>query len=118
VPDLLHALDLYVQPSLLEGFGLSALEAMAAGKAVVASRVGGLPEVVSDGVTGILVPPSDPAALASAILSLLQDPARSARLGREGLARARERFPLKRMVGGWTELYRELLLFKGRREAA
>ncbi len=118
VPDLLHALDLYVQPSLLEGFGLSALEAMAAGKAVVASRVGGLVEVVEDSVTGDLVPPGAPEALARAIVRLLEHPARRERYGREGRARARERFPLERMVSGWTRLYRDLLALKGRREAA
>jgi glycosyltransferase involved in cell wall biosynthesis len=118
VPDLLQALDLYVQPSLLEGFGLSVLEAMAARRAVVASRTGGLPEVVADGVTGTLVPPGDPTALASEILNLLQDPSRRARLGEAGLARARERFPLEKMVRGWTRIYRELIAEKGRREAA
>jgi len=118
VPDLLHAVDLYVQPSLLEGFGLSALEAMAAGKAVVASRVGGLMEVVADSVTGDLVPPGNPGDLARGIAGLLEDPDRRERYGRAGQARARERFPLEKMVRGWTRLYRDLLALKGRREAA
>ena len=118
VPDLLHAVDLYVQPSLLEGFGLSALEAMASGKAVVASRVGGLMEVVADSVTGDLVPPGNPGDLALAIAGLLEDPDRRERYGREGQARARERFPLDKMIRGWTGLYRDLLALKGRREAA
>jgi glycosyltransferase involved in cell wall biosynthesis len=118
VPDLLQALDLYVQPSRLEGFGLSVLEAMAAGKAVVASRVGGLPEVVSDGVTGDLVPPGDPAALASAILALLMDPQRRRQMGGEGIARAARCFPLEKMVRGWTAVYREILSGTRRREAA
>jgi glycosyltransferase involved in cell wall biosynthesis len=118
VPDLLHAFDLYVQPSILEGFGLSVLEAMAAGKAVVASRAGGLPEVVEDSVTGTLVPPGEPAALASAILALLEDPVVRARMAEQGLSRARERFPLERMVRGWTDLYREVLFARARREAA
>jgi glycosyltransferase involved in cell wall biosynthesis len=118
VPDLLHALDLYVQPSLLEGFGLSVLEAMAAGKAVVASRVGGIPEVVRDSITGDLVPPGDPNALAAGILALLEDRVRRERYGREGLLRARNSFPLEKMVRGWTDLYRDLLARKGRKEAA
>jgi len=118
VSDLLHAMDLYVQPSLLEGFGLSALEAMAAGKAVVATRAGGLPEVVEDSVTGDLVPPGDPAALADRIVGLLEDSARRGRYGRAGQARARERFPIEGMVRGWTRIYRDLLALRGRREAA
>ena len=73
-----------MQPSLLEGFGLSALEAMAAGKAVVASRVGGLMEVVADSVTGDLVPPGNPEDLALAIAGLLEDPdRRSGTAGRD-----------------------------------
>jgi glycosyltransferase involved in cell wall biosynthesis len=111
-------MDLYVQPSLLEGFGLSALEAMAAGKAVVATRAGGLPEVVEESVTGDLVLPGDPAALAESIVALMEDPARRTRYGRAGQARARERFPLEKMVRGWTRIYRDLLALKGRREAA
>jgi len=118
VPDLLHAVDLYVQPSLFEGFGLSALEAMAAGKAVVASRVGGLMEVVADSVTGDLVPPGNPEDLACSIVRLLEDPDRRGRYGREGQARALERFPLEKMVRGWTRIYWDLLALRGRREAA
>jgi glycosyltransferase involved in cell wall biosynthesis len=118
VPDLLQALDLYVQPSLLEGFGLSALEAMASGKAVVASRAGGLPEVVVEGETGVLVPPGDAESLSRAILDLLEDPGRRSRLGEQGLARARQEFPMERMIQGWTGIYRELLARKGWREAA
>jgi glycosyltransferase involved in cell wall biosynthesis len=118
VPDLLQALDLYVQPSRLEGFGLAALEAMAAGKAVVASRAGGLPEVVEEGVTGDLVPPGDAGALAAAITRLLQDADRRERYGRAGRERAREKFPLRGMVRGWTNLYRELLSGSGSRRAA
>ncbi|MCI0567545.1 MAG: glycosyltransferase, partial [Acidobacteria bacterium] len=88
IPRVLQALDLYVQPSLSEGFGLSVLEAMASGVPVVATHSGGLPEVVRDGVTGDLVAPGDAALLAQRIHSLLEDPARCAAYGREGEGRA------------------------------
>ena len=74
MPRLLAAIDVYVQPSVNEGLSLSILEAMAAGKAVVATRVGGTGEVIADGETGVLVPPGSSAALAAAILRLLADP--------------------------------------------
>jgi len=75
-------------------------------------------EVVADSVTGDLVPPGNPGDLALAIAGLLEDPDRRERYGREGQARARERFPLEKMIRGWTGLYRDLLALKGRREAA
>ncbi len=117
IPDFLQAIDLYVQPSRLEGFGLAALEAMAAGLPVVASRTGGLPEVISEGLTGDLVPPGDPRALAEAILALLADPDRRTSYGALGMARAAESFPLEKMVRSWAEVYRAVLREK-RRQAA
>jgi len=105
----LKALDLYVQPSLAEGLGTSVLDAMACGLPVVASRVGGLPEAVADGETGLLVPPGDPSALATAVLELLRDPERAAAMGAAGRRRVEEHFTLERMVEGYLMLYRELL---------
>jgi len=118
VPLVLQALDLYVQPSLSEGFGLSVLEAMATGLPVVATHCGGLPEVVRDGVTGDLVPPGEASQLAQRIRALLGEPGRRAAYGRAGEQRARQEFPLERMVRGWSALYRELLRDKGWRAAA
>ena len=78
----------------------------------------GLVEVVADSVTGDLVPPGDAGHLARGIVRLLEDRDRRERYGREGLSRAQERFPLEKMVRGWTRIYRDLLASRGRREAA
>ena len=109
VPMVLAALDLFVQPSIYEGFGLSLLEAMAAGLPVVASRVGGIPEVIEDGHTGILVQPQDPAALAGAVVRLLGDTEGARRLGESAANRARERYSLSRVAQRVDDLYRDIL---------
>jgi glycosyltransferase involved in cell wall biosynthesis len=89
----LAAMDVVVQPSTaLESFGMALAEAQALGRPVIASRVGGMPEVVSDGVTGLVVPPGDAIALAAALSSLLEDPQRRADFGARGMAAARDRF--------------------------
>ncbi len=99
--------DVCVIPSLRrESFGLLALDAMRAGRPVVASRVGGLLEIVQDGVTGLLVPPGDPAATAAAIARFLADPEFARRVGEAGRRRATERFGARRMAAE----YREVLL--------
>lgn len=109
VPALLAAADVVVHPSHEEGFPNVILEAMAAGKAVVATNVGGIPELVSDGETAILVPPREPAQLAGAILSLLSDPGRAQALGEAGRRRVQERFPIGTTVREVEEMYAELL---------
>lgn len=106
---ILHALDLYVQPSLMEGFGIAVVEAMAAGKAVVGTNTGGLPEVIADGETGLLVPPDDDAALAAAIRTLVEDPARRDRFARAGIARATRCFGVDTMMKGLTAAYEAVL---------
>ncbi|MBI5343655.1 MAG: glycosyltransferase [Deltaproteobacteria bacterium] len=97
-----------VHPSHEEGFSNTILEAMAAGKAVVATRVGGNPEAVVDGDTGILVPPGDPGPLAEAMLALLRDPARAQAMGEAGRRRVVERFSLEKMVREIASLYEDL----------
>ena len=104
----LAAADLVVVPSLQEGLGVAALEAMAASRPVIASRVGGLPEVVVDGTTGLLVPPGDVTALAAAIAALARDPVRRTVMGRAGAARVGERFTIARMAAGTLACYEEL----------
>ena len=94
VPELLAAADVFVLSSASEGAPLSILEAMAAGLPVVASNVGGIAELVEDGVTGLLVPPADPVRLAQALARVLDDRDLRQRLGTAGRARARERFDL------------------------
>jgi glycosyltransferase involved in cell wall biosynthesis len=98
-----------VLPSLYEGFPLAIQEAMAAGRAVIASAVGGVPEAVRDGVTGLLVPPSDPAALADAIRRLLADPALAQRMGAAGRVRAEQEFSYEAMVQCTTRIYDDVL---------
>jgi glycosyltransferase involved in cell wall biosynthesis len=107
VNDLLAAADLLVVSSYLEGMGTSTLDAMAAGLPVVATRVGGIPEIVADGETGLLVPPRDPEALAAAIVRLAEDPALRRRLAEGGKRRVRE-FSADRTEERMNELYGEL----------
>lgn len=109
VGDLLAGCDLVVLPSRAEGLGVAALEAMAAGRAVVASDVGGLGETVVHERTGLLVPPDDPEALAAALARLADDPELRGRLGRAGPARVGEGFLAEQMVTAYEALYREVL---------
>jgi glycosyltransferase involved in cell wall biosynthesis len=108
-PRLLGELDLFVLPSWTEGLPLVVLEAMARRRAVVATTVGGTPEVVEDGETGILVPPRDPKALAGAIRELLGDPERRQRMGEAGYRRAAERFSAGAMTRRVLEIYDEVV---------
>jgi glycosyltransferase involved in cell wall biosynthesis len=97
--------ELLVHPARWEGFGLALLEAMLAGKPVVATNVSSAPEIVAGRETGLLVPPDEPAALAEAVLELLADPARSAAMGEAGLARARNEFSVAKMADRTAALY-------------
>lgn len=104
----LKSFDIFVMCSVTEGLGTSLLDAMACGKPVVATRTGGIPEVVDDGVTGVLAPVRDAHALAEAIVGLLKDSERRAQMGEAGLARVRERFTVERMVRATAGVYRRL----------
>jgi len=105
VPSLLARGSLFVLPSRSEGISLTLLEAMACGLPAVATRVGGTPEVLLEGETGLLVPPRDPAALAQAILRIGRDPERGLRMGRAGRERVEQHFEIRRMVADYEALY-------------
>ncbi len=109
VVGLLSVSDLFLLPSLQESFGLSALEAMACGVPVVASNVGGLPEVVIDGVTGFLHPPDHVERMAENAIRILSDPELHARMAAEGVRLAKERFSANRIVPLYEALYEDTL---------
>jgi glycosyltransferase involved in cell wall biosynthesis len=109
VAALLGQAELFVHPARWEGFGLAILEAMLCGLPVVASRVSSLPELVADGETGILVPPDDPAALATALGILLEDTAQAAAMGDAGRRRAHTQFSVARMAEQTAAVYRAVL---------
>jgi glycosyltransferase involved in cell wall biosynthesis len=108
VADVLAALDVFVLPSRHEGLGVAILEAMAMGLPVVASAVGGIPETVVAGRTGLLVPPEDPDALATAISTLALDPERSRRMGSAGRDRVLSEFSMEAMASRYERLYVEV----------
>jgi glycosyltransferase involved in cell wall biosynthesis len=109
VPDLLAAADVFVMPSRMEGHPLALIEAMFAGRAIVASRVGGIPEILEDGETGIMVEADDPEALASALAELADSPATRVALGKAARAWARLSCRLEAMTDSYETLYRRAL---------
>ena len=113
VPDLLPQFDVFAVSSKSEGLSLAIVEAMACELPVVATRVGGNPDTVVDGETGVLVPPGDEAALAQALVELLQDPGRRRRLGSAGRRRAEAEFSLSSMVERYEALYASILERRG-----
>lgn len=117
VPEVLRNLDCFVLPSLAEGISNTILEAMASGLPVIATQVGGNPELVADGQTGVLVPPSDPDAMARAIIASATDPDQARMKGQAGRAEVERRFSMEAMVGAYQGLY-DRLLFGSHREQA
>jgi len=104
----LKGFDLFVMSSVTEGLGTSLLDAMACSKAIVATRAGGVPEVVDEGRTGLLVAPRDHRTMAKAIVRLLSEEPLRRRMGEAGLARVRERFTVERMVAETAAVYERL----------
>ena len=109
VPALMAALDLLVHPAREEGIPNVIMEAMAAGKPVVSTAVGGIAELVREGVDGRLVSPDDPAALAQVVVELIQDPERSRRMGEQGREQVLRTCSLERMIDQYEELLREVV---------
>ncbi len=108
IADLMSAADLFVLPSLAESFGLVLTESIYLGTPVVASRVGGIPEIVEDGVDGILVPPANHEALADAIADLLNNEEKRKALSGNGRDKIAEKFQFKDMVRNYEDVYKEL----------
>jgi glycosyltransferase involved in cell wall biosynthesis len=102
-------MDLFAMSSITEGLGSAVLDAMACRKAVVGTKAGGIPEAVVDGETGLLVPPRNDAALAGAIVRLLQEAPLREKFGDAGYRRVREHFSAERMVSEVLEVYRRVL---------
>lgn len=112
IPQILNSLNLFVLSSYLEGLGSSILDAMACKLPVVATCTGGIPEAVKDGITGILVPPRNPEALAEAILKLYSNRKLAEEMGERGYKLVQEKFSIKSMVDKTLEFYRKLAVQK------
>jgi L-malate glycosyltransferase len=108
VPRLLHAADAFLLTSITEGIPLTLIEAMAAGLPCVATAVGGVPEVLVDGVTGLLAPAGDPSAIADGLRRILCDPLMATRLGQAGRERAAHHFAIAPMQAQYAQIYGEL----------
>ena len=108
VPQVLAAIDIFVLPSLWEGFPVSVLEAMASGKPVIASRAGGIPEAVVEGETGLLVPPGDVPALEKAISALACSPELAKKMGEAGREKAVSDFGIEKMIRKTEGIYERL----------
>lgn len=109
VPEVLATCDFFALPSIQEGFPMVILEALAAGKAVVASEVGAIADVIRPGATGLLVPPGDADALADALCLLIEDEGARQRLGQNGREVVREAYDFERTVGQYDDLYQRVL---------
>lgn len=113
IPSFLSSIDIFVLPSFYEGLGVAVIEAMAAGKPVVASAVGGIPELVEDQVAGLLVPPRDASALARSISQLVPSEDRIRQMGEKGREHVHRHFTMEQMAKKNEDYYYELLQGEG-----
>jgi glycosyltransferase involved in cell wall biosynthesis len=109
IPEILSILDVFVLPSLNEGLPIALLEAQAARVPVVATRVGAIPDVVKDRVTGILIPPEDPEAIAKSIVRVLSDRKGAHNMAQKGFERVRDNFSSEKMASKYIMIYKELI---------
>ena len=109
IPEILSIMDVFVLPSMVEGLPIVLLEAMAMGKPVVASRVGGIPEVINHGLTGILIEPANPSEIASSVVNLLKNPAEAKRIGDAGRRKVGRKFIVDVMARKIEGVYDEIL---------
>lgn len=114
IPEILNSLDIFVLPSQMEALGQAIIEAMSAGLPVVASNVGGIPELVKDGRTGFLVPKENPQALAEAINKLLAQPKMAKQMGQAGQQFVQSEFDYQHMIDKTDQLYKKLLSRAGK----
>ena len=113
VPALLQMFDIFVLPSLYEATGIVLAEAMACGKPVVTTRVGGLPELIQQGEDGFLIPPGDSLRLAQKIAYVAKDRDLARRVGEKAAAKARNLFDMPKMINDYEGLYQSLLKKRG-----
>jgi glycosyltransferase involved in cell wall biosynthesis len=115
IPEILAALDLFILPSLWEGFSLAILEALAMGTPVIATAVGGAPEVIRSGHDGLLIPPGEVSSLVTAVRGAILDPRKYREMGRQGKETVGRKFTVAQHLARLQELYLEVLAQKGRR---
>jgi glycosyltransferase involved in cell wall biosynthesis len=112
IKEVLASMDILVIPSLLEGFPMVTLEAMAMAKPIIATYIDGLREQIIDGESGILLPPEDPNALTSSIVKLLNDPQLAVRIGSNARKHVETEFPVEKMIMATNEVYQSLILHR------
>jgi glycosyltransferase involved in cell wall biosynthesis len=113
IPDILSCIDVFVMPSIAEGLPNALLEAMAMGKPIIATEIGGIPEVIKNGVNGLLVPPRDPRALATAIKGLIGNDQLAAQMGQAARDLVVNKFSMRSIAQKWQTLYLSILQEKG-----